>query len=297
VARGGVVAPTTVTELSDALRDAPAVRICGSDNFARWRCVPVDATDPRHTELRLDNLSGIVDWSPSDQVVTVRAGTNMGHLQCELGTKGQCIPIVEYCDGYDPANVQHGTVGGRLSTNLPHELEHATGNWRDWVLGMRVVLADGTAVRCGSHAVKNVAGYDLQKLFVGARGALGVVAEVTLRTFPTRSLPEFEFRWIQDGLPRHQAQWIQRVLPADFRKLLEAAAGYARCEYPQSSTLWAEVASDDSLPRYPGDWVIRSGCGEKNVPITNPTQVRLMKRAKQIFDPENKLNPGEWGFL
>src|SRR5476651_1570951 len=89
----------------------------------------------------------------------------------------------------------YGPLIDEIAFNLPHTLQAQYGSWRDWILGMRVVQADGTFAKCGSKAVKNVAGYDVQKLMIGARGTLGLIAEVTLRTFPVKALPASEVQF------------------------------------------------------------------------------------------------------
>jgi len=159
---------------------------------------------------------------------------------------------------------------------------------------MKVVTADGTVVKCGSKAVKNVAGYDVQKLMIGARGTLGLIAEVTLKTFPLKALPRSEVEFIS---PELHANWIQRVLPSDFDAALQSAKGHLTALDPRSSSLWAYVSTDEPLQRFDYDWVLRAGCGSKNLELMDPTVIRLMKRAKELFDPSGKLNPGEMGVV
>jgi hypothetical protein len=86
-------------------------------------------------------------------------------------------------------------------------------------------------------------------------------------------------------------------VPADFERASAASRGYEGFDVPTSSTLWRTLPAGTDLPRYEGDWVFRSGCGHRNVEVTDEAQIKLMKRAKQIFDSTNKLNPGEWGFM
>jgi len=169
---------------------------------------------------------------------------------------------------------------------------------------MTVILADGTVARTGSHAVKSVAGYDVHKLIIGARGTLGIVWEVILRTFPISALPkpDVELRYEWNGWPgpsrlKGVPLWVQGTQPSDFRTAV-SSAGPKLLEIDwASSTLCARLAEDAELDRFDGDWVIRSGSGEKNLEFTDPTQIRLMKRAKEIFDPTHKLNPGEMGIF
>jgi glycolate oxidase FAD binding subunit len=176
--------------------------------------------------------------------------------------------------------------------NLPHFFAGQFGSWRDWVLGMTVVVADGTIVKTGSKVVKSVAGYDLHKLFIGARGTLGVIVDVTLRTHPLKAIAS-----LQNGLPKANftgnCDWIQRTNRTDFDPT-RAGEAYADSE---SSTLWTKLAPSETLHRFPGDWVLRSNSGNDNIQVLNPAERSLMLRLKQKLDPTSKLNPGEFGFL
>lgn len=212
--------PMTLEEISDAVEASERLIIRG-------------VADSSDCDAAIDNLTmgrynGIVDWTPEDQVVVVRAGTLLHQLQTELASKGQCLPIAS--EGVQPS------LGGAISANFPHSMQSDYGSWRDWILGMTVILADGSVRNCGSRAVKNVAGYDVQKLFVGARGTLAVVADVVLRTYPIKSV-----------------------------RFAQLSAGI------HVSPFQAE--------------------------ITDPVMIKYMKRAKEIFDPTHKLNPGEMGIF
>ncbi|MBI3720914.1 MAG: FAD-binding oxidoreductase, partial [Fimbriimonas ginsengisoli] len=211
MAGGGVVAfrPGSVGELCEALTEPGACWIEGSGSSASFR---VGSTAGART-VRLDGLSEIVDLDPANQVAVVQAGASLQKLQTALETVGHCLP-------YDPY-LGAGTVGGALSMNLPHGLEAKHGSWRDWVLGLTVARPDGKLARCGSRVVKNVAGYDVAKMFVGARGWLGVVAEVILRTFPRPHPPA---ACLEQGAPLSAGPlWIQRTLPQDAIAAREAA--------------------------------------------------------------------------
>lgn len=123
-------------------------------------------------------LSGIVDHVPADLTVTVAGGTTLTALAGQLATAGQFLPLDA------PFAARGATVGGTIATNSAGFGRLRYGGVRDLVLGLRVALADGTVVRTGGQVVKNVAGYDLNKLFGGSFGTLGVIVEATLKVLP-----------------------------------------------------------------------------------------------------------------
>ncbi len=122
--------------------------------------------------LRSGSLSGIREYSPDDMVVTAGAGMSLDNLQAELQARGQLLPL-------DPPCADRATLGGIVATNAQGLWQAAYGLPRDRLLGVRVVLANGTVVKGGGKVVKNVAGYDLCKLFAGSWGTLGFITEVT----------------------------------------------------------------------------------------------------------------------
>lgn len=283
--------PSSVAELSAALREPGPFEIVGSGS-KRAFCLPIGS---KPQLLDVTGISGIVELLVPDQVVVVRAGTPLRELQEELEKQGQCLPLPDARTMGPLLAGFPGSVGGLVAMNLPHALSAQCGGPRDWVLGLTLVRSDGTIAKCGSKAVKNVAGYDVQKLIVGSRGTLAVIAEVVLRLFPLRAVPvpEAHLRRPYDGKPL----WIQRTFRTDYRAALRAAGERLYAEDPASCTIWAWVKPEESLPRFPGDWVIRSGCGTGNLGFDDPTQEKLMRRAKAALDPERKLNPGAMGVV
>ena len=265
--------------LAKSVSQSERLWIRGQGTKDAWRVAEVTGDC-----LDLTAYQGIVDYSPNDQVVAVRAGTLVDDLQRELAAYGQCLPIAESL----------GTIGGSIAVNLPHLLEAKCGTWRDWTLGMTLVLADGTTAKSGSHAVKSVAGYDIHKLMIGARGSLAVIAEVILRTYPLKSLPqvdpalrELARRFCAGDGGRAVAQ---RVLRTDFEEARRQSVGL---DIEGTSTLWRSLAPDEKVRRYPSDWVLRAS----ELPIEDPVQIRLMQRTKELFDGSAKLNAGVMGIF
>ncbi|MCF6092847.1 FAD-binding oxidoreductase [Microaerobacter geothermalis] len=127
--------------------------------------------------LSLKKMKGIVDHSAADLIVTVRPGTTLEDIQRQLGEKGQMIPL-------DPPWPQYSTIGGIVSSNASGPKRMRYGSARDHVIAMRHVYPDGKIIRTGAKVVKNVAGYDMNKLSVGAMGTLSVITEITLKLRP-----------------------------------------------------------------------------------------------------------------
>src|SRR5687768_5798371 len=127
-------------------------------------------------------LRAIVEHEPGDLTVTAQAGVVMRELQTALGACGQWLSL-------DPPDAERATLGGVLATNACGPRRHLYGTARDLLIGVTVVTADGSVVKGGGKVVKNVAGYDLPKLFIGSYGTLGVIVEATVKLRP---LPEQE---------------------------------------------------------------------------------------------------------
>jgi glycolate oxidase FAD binding subunit len=132
--------------------------------------------------LSLSNYKGIVEHTAGDMTVTVRAGTPFHEIQEYLAAYSQKIAV-------DPSQPERATIGGIIATNESGPKRLGCGSARDAVIGMKVVYPDGKVIRAGGKVVKNVAGYDMNKLFIGSMGTLGVLSEVTLKLRP---LPKYE---------------------------------------------------------------------------------------------------------
>ena len=164
--------------LAKATREGCGVVACGLG-----RHLDVGAP-PRTLEvlLHLDLPSRILAYEPADMTITVEAGCTLASLAETLAASGQWLPI-------DPPCAGQTTVGGLVAANLSGPLRASQGTVRDLLIGIAVVGNDGALVRGGGRVVKNVAGYDVPKLHVGALGSLGVIVEAT---FKVRPRPERE---------------------------------------------------------------------------------------------------------
>jgi glycolate oxidase FAD binding subunit len=134
---------------------------------------------PRRYDLALDlsALDRVLEYEPADLVITAEAGIPLGALQRRLAEAGQFLAL-------DPPYAAASTLGGTLATNASGPSRLLYGTARDLVLGMKVANPAGELVKSGGKVVKNVVGYDLNKMHIGGLGTLGVMVEVTLKVHP-----------------------------------------------------------------------------------------------------------------
>jgi glycolate dehydrogenase FAD-binding subunit len=174
-----VVEPTTLEEASQVLREATEQGrrvVCrGGGSKLGWGNPPA-AADLLVSTARLDR---VLEHAEGDLIVRAEAGVRLDALQEVLGKAEQFLAL-------DPPE-QGATLGGIVAAGASGPLRHRYGTARDLLIGITVVLADGTVARSGGKVVKNVAGYDLGKLFAGSLGTLGLIAEVTFRLHPRAS--------------------------------------------------------------------------------------------------------------
>jgi glycolate oxidase FAD binding subunit len=125
----------------------------------------------------LGRLSRMLEHEPGDLTATAEAGITLAALQAALGQRGQWLSL-------DPPWAERATLGGILASNASGPRRHLYGTARDLLIGATVVHADGSIVRGGGKVVKNVAGYDLPKLYIGSFGTLGILVEATVKLRP-----------------------------------------------------------------------------------------------------------------
>jgi len=170
------VSPTNTQQVSAILRYANenglTVTPTGGNTKQTWG-------NPAKTSIRLSltRLNRVLEHPWQDLTCTVQAGCTWATLQQTLAKHGQFVAL-------DPLWPERATVGGILATNDSGAIRHRYGSLRDLVIGMTLVLADGTIARTGGKVVKNVAGYDLSKLVTGSFGTLAVITEATFRLHP-----------------------------------------------------------------------------------------------------------------
>ena len=190
----------------DLHRQATPWLPAGQGSRLHWGA-PVAADTPVVSCRRLDRL---LEHAVGDFTVTVQAGMPLRDLQAALAEQGQWLaldwPWGSGADGQDS-----GSIGGLVARGMAAGLRQRYLGVRDQVIGLALLRADGTAARAGGKVVKNVAGYDLVRLFAGSWGSLGLITELSLRTYPQPR--QRRGLWLQGGLAELE-RLRQRLLAA-----------------------------------------------------------------------------------
>ena len=166
---------TEVAEIQDKVRGARRVRVRGGGSK------PALSTHCREDDallLDLSALQGVVDYQADEYTFTARAGTPVAEVAAMLAEEGQYLP-------FDPPLAARGaTLGGTVAAGLSGAGRYRYGGIRDFLIGIRFIDGQGQEVRGGGAVVKNAAGFDFPKLFVGSLGRLGILTELTFKVFP-----------------------------------------------------------------------------------------------------------------
>ena len=177
IAPRAVVRPATVEA---------AAAVIGHANATRLAVIPIGGKQqrglgnvPSRYDIALDvtRLSAIVEYEPKDLTITCGAGMTLGELRKTTAAAGQMV-------AFDQEIADEATIGGALAADLWGPSRVSLGGPRDFTIGLRVITGDGLITRAGGRVVKNVAGYDLCKLYVGSLGTLAVITEATFKVQP-----------------------------------------------------------------------------------------------------------------
>jgi glycolate oxidase FAD binding subunit len=179
-------------------------------------------------------LNRILEYEPADLTVTVESGMGLFDLQAALRERGQWLPI-------DAPVGREATIGGVLATNVSGPRRLKEGGPRDLVIGTRMANVDGAVTRAGGKVVKNVTGYDLNKLHIGALGTLGVMVEVSFKVAP---IPETDRSWL-----------------CAFPSSIDAARAIGRLLWLASPPAAVEILNSRAASRLglevsPGEWLV-----------------------------------------
>lgn len=183
-----VITPTSIAEIADAVRSHPRVLAVGALTKPR-----LSAVGDEVVRLSTLKLSGITEYEPDEYTFTALAGTPVREIASALAAKGQYLP-------FDPFLAAAGsTLGGTVAAGLSGPGRFRFGGLRDFILGVQFIDGTGRTLRMGGKVVKNAAGFDLPKFFVGSLGRFGVLTELTFKVFP-RAVASLTLR-----LPVHDA--------------------------------------------------------------------------------------------
>jgi len=201
-----------VEQVSRAIDSRTPLRIRGGDSKSfLGQPVQGEALDTR-------SHRGIVDYDPTELVVTVRAGTPLAQLNATLDAEQQMLA----CE--PPTFGDQATVGGMMASGLAGPRRPWSGSVRDFVLGCRVITGSAKHLRFGGQVIKNVAGYDMSRLLAGSFGCLGVITEVSLRLLPR---------------PR---EWRYLALSIDANEALRQLTAWRRAALPITGACWLDGA-------------------------------------------------------
>ena len=217
---------TALQDLTDQINTAAAqrtplrIRGGGSKDFY--------GEAPQGELLDTKAYHGIVSYEPSELVVTVRAGTPLAELEAALAEKGQCL-------AFEPPRFGNlsGTCGGMVAAGLSGPARASVGGVRDYVLGVQLINGRGEHLTFGGQVMKNVAGYDVSRLMVGALGTLGLLTEISLKVLPVApaeatlvfdldqasALAQLH-RWGAQPLPLNASCWVRDDTAANAPELL-----------------------------------------------------------------------------
>jgi glycolate oxidase FAD binding subunit len=194
----------------------------------------------------LTRLNRIIDHEPGDLTATFQAGISLCEVQASLHRSGQFLP-------FDPAGGERRTIGGILAANSSGPWRHRYGAARDLVIGIRVVHADGTITKGGAKVVKSVSGYDMNKLYVGSLGTLGIILEATLRLYPLPAVSRTLIALFRTGeiAARALARVLHTTVVCTRIELLSSIAAHSigrqvDCQFPERTV--ALAVSVGSVP-------------------------------------------------
>ncbi len=172
------------------------------------------------TLLDTRGLAGVLSYEPSELVVTAGAGTALADLEALLAEQGQCLPFEPPHFAWSGATT--ATVGGMVASGLAGPARASVGGVRDYVLGLHMVNGLGQELQFGGQVMKNVAGYDVSRLMVGALGTLGLLTQISLKVLPRApaeatlcfALPQQQaleqlHRWGAQPLPLNASCWVR----------------------------------------------------------------------------------------
>jgi glycolate oxidase FAD binding subunit len=251
----------SVQTLQERVRAAAAARmplvVVGGGTKAFY------GNEPHGEALDVRPVAGIVDYEPTELVVTVRGGTPLAELEARLAERNQMLPFEP--PHFGPA----ATVGGAVAAGLAGPRRMAAGAVRDFVLGAKLLDGRGNVLAFGGRVMKNVAGYDMARTLAGSLGTLGVLADVSLKVLPqpvaerTLSFAMDEATaitqlntWGGQPLPISASAWLDgelRIRLSGARAAVEAAGAKLGGDVVDAAERWWADLREQRLPFFAGE--------------------------------------------
>jgi len=279
------VRPGTISEASEVVKLAAAEKLALVACGARTKLSM--GMSPRKYDLALDlsRLNGVVAYDPGDLTLSVEAGIPLRDIAGVLAQHGQFLPL-----GVPFQNA--ATIGGTIASGVDSPFRQFYGTARDFVLGMEFITGDGSLAKSGGRVVKNVTGYDLHKLMIGAMGSLGVITRIHFRTFPAPRNP----RAFLVSFERPEQAWAlrQAIAESPFRPLTLDILSPGVAELFASSSASQRVAeSYDPKMLANRRWTVTTGFGG-NDKVLDRYAAELAKMARQAGATEiERLGEGQ----
>ncbi|MFN7928487.1 MAG: FAD-binding oxidoreductase [Blastocatellia bacterium] len=275
-----IALPQTVTELSEMLSFATSEGLtvipAGAGTWLNMGNPPVRA----HLILSTAKMDRVLEYEPADLTATVEAGCTLQGFNQQAAQHRQWIPL-------DPFGHEDSTLGATVATASSGPLRCAYGTPRDWVIGMQVVHAYGLTTRAGGKVVKNVAGYDLCKMYTGSYGTLGIITEISFKLF---ALPPLERTLILAATDVNQAcELAARLRLSDVKptmlELLSANVTDADIEITTSSdgnyALALQFIGEEETIRWQIAEALRLAVGCRSLQLSSDAAAQFWERYRE----------------
>lgn len=186
-----IESPKTLDELSSTLANASSSAASVIPWGGGTRIGIGNIPSSYDLALDLSGYSAQLEHVAGDMTVIVDSGVTISAVNAVLNKERQRLP-------FEVLNPETATIGGSIASNAPARRQSSTGGIRDWVIGMQIVLANGTVTKTGGRVVKNVQGYDMHRLHTGAYGTLGIVSQAAFKLIPTTPVQKTVVAWFDD---------------------------------------------------------------------------------------------------
>ena len=232
--------------VKQAISDKSALQIQGGNTKAFYGRKPIGEA------LSMSTHRGVINYEPTELVLTARGGTVLKDIESELAGQNQMLP-------FEPPHFgEHATLGGCIACGLAGPRRPYAGAVRDFVLGVKLINGRAQQLSFGGQVMKNVAGYDVSRLMAGAMGTLGVLLEVSLKVLPRPKLErtlmfeadtlaaiDMQNRWAQKSLPIsatcHQDNALYVRLSGSDKGVLAAERGLGGENFNDAAKFWSDL--------------------------------------------------------